>query len=76
MARMGDLNLYSSDDDQFAQQYTIAQIIRHPDHTFKFRYNDLALMKLEKDIKYVFPVFSFGDPLGLNPQYQFYFVVR
>jgi secreted trypsin-like serine protease len=52
-ARMGDLNLYSSDDDKTAQQYKIVEIIRHPDHSFRKRYNDLALMRIEKAVKCV-----------------------
>lgn len=43
---MGDINLYNKEDDKYAQEFKIAQIIRHPEYKFSARYNDIALMKL------------------------------
>lgn len=50
VARMGDLNIYSDEDDKFAQQRNIVKIIRHPQHRYSARYYDVALMKLDKNI--------------------------
>uniref|UniRef100_A0A182Q8N9 Peptidase S1 domain-containing protein n=1 Tax=Anopheles farauti TaxID=69004 RepID=A0A182Q8N9_9DIPT len=48
VVRLGDINLYDTSDDQFAQQLKIVEIIRHPEHRFSSRYHDLALLRLEK----------------------------
>lgn len=45
--RLGDLDLYSAEDDRYAQQFGIAQIIRHPEHKFAASYHDVALLKLD-----------------------------
>uniref|UniRef100_A0A182YF60 Peptidase S1 domain-containing protein n=1 Tax=Anopheles stephensi TaxID=30069 RepID=A0A182YF60_ANOST len=50
VARMGDLNIYSDEDDEFPQQLRIVKIIRHQQHRFSAKYYDVALMKLEKNI--------------------------
>ncbi|XP_055546316.1 serine protease snake-like [Wyeomyia smithii] len=48
--RFGDLNIYSSDDDEYAQQLKIIEVIRHPEHRYAAQYHDIALMKLEKNV--------------------------
>ncbi|XP_053692138.1 uncharacterized protein LOC128740603 [Sabethes cyaneus] len=48
--RFGDLNIYSSDDDEYAQQLNIIDVIRHPDHRYVAQYHDIALLKLEKNV--------------------------
>ncbi|XP_053678187.1 uncharacterized protein LOC128728581 [Anopheles nili] len=50
VARMGDLNIYSDEDDEFPQQIRIVKIIRHPEHHFSSLYYDVALLQLEKNI--------------------------
>uniref|UniRef100_A0A182PE76 Peptidase S1 domain-containing protein n=1 Tax=Anopheles epiroticus TaxID=199890 RepID=A0A182PE76_9DIPT len=50
VVRFGDLNLYNDTDDQFAQQYRIVEIIRHPEHRFSAKYHDIALIRLEKSV--------------------------
>lgn len=50
VVRFGDLNLYNATDDQFAQQYKIAEILRHPEHRFSAKYHDIALIKLEQRV--------------------------
>ncbi|XP_050079618.1 uncharacterized protein LOC126567441 [Anopheles maculipalpis] len=50
VARMGDLNIYSDEDDEFPQQLRIVKIIRHQQHRFSAKYYDVALMQLEKNI--------------------------
>uniref|UniRef100_A0A182PJK4 Peptidase S1 domain-containing protein n=1 Tax=Anopheles epiroticus TaxID=199890 RepID=A0A182PJK4_9DIPT len=50
VVRFGDLNIYSDEDDTYAQQIKIVNIMRHPEYSFRLRYYDIALMKLEHDI--------------------------
>uniref|UniRef100_A0A1Q3FJF4 Putative trypsin-like serine protease n=1 Tax=Culex tarsalis TaxID=7177 RepID=A0A1Q3FJF4_CULTA len=50
VVRLGDLNLYSADDDQYAQQFRIAAIVRHPEHRFASSYHDIALLKLDRNV--------------------------
>lgn len=50
VVRFGDLNIYSDEDDRYAQQLTIVSIIRHPKYSFSARYYDIALMKLEHNV--------------------------
>uniref|UniRef100_A0A182IJN5 Uncharacterized protein n=1 Tax=Anopheles atroparvus TaxID=41427 RepID=A0A182IJN5_ANOAO len=52
VARFGDLNLYKDDDDQYAQQRKIVEIIRHPDYRFSRKYHDIALMRLETKVSF------------------------
>lgn len=49
--RFGDLNLETDDDDEYAQQYKIIQIFRHPLHRFGVKYHDIALLKLESSVR-------------------------
>uniref|UniRef100_A0A182YCG0 Peptidase S1 domain-containing protein n=1 Tax=Anopheles stephensi TaxID=30069 RepID=A0A182YCG0_ANOST len=49
-ARFGDINIISDDDDDFAQELKIIDIIRHPKHRFSSNYYDIALMKLERNV--------------------------
>ncbi|XP_055595530.1 transmembrane protease serine 9-like [Uranotaenia lowii] len=50
VVRAGDLDLYSTKDDRFAQQLAIKEIIRHPEFNFNSAYHDLALIKLAKPV--------------------------
>lgn len=50
VTRFGDLNLFDDGDNEYAQQRKIVEIIRHPDHKFSVRYDDIALMRLEKGV--------------------------
>uniref|UniRef100_A0A182FUI2 Peptidase S1 domain-containing protein n=1 Tax=Anopheles albimanus TaxID=7167 RepID=A0A182FUI2_ANOAL len=50
VARFGDLNIYSDEDDDYAQQLRIVEVIRHPQHRYSARYYDVALMRLERNI--------------------------
>ncbi|XP_053692144.1 uncharacterized protein LOC128740608 [Sabethes cyaneus] len=50
VVRLGDIDILSDKDDQFAQQLKIVQIFRHPDYKFSLSYNDIALLKLEKTV--------------------------
>uniref|UniRef100_A0A182WR33 Peptidase S1 domain-containing protein n=1 Tax=Anopheles minimus TaxID=112268 RepID=A0A182WR33_9DIPT len=50
VVRFGDLNIQSADDDTYAQQLAIVNIIRHPKYVFSARYYDIALLQLEHNI--------------------------
>uniref|UniRef100_A0A182S917 Peptidase S1 domain-containing protein n=1 Tax=Anopheles maculatus TaxID=74869 RepID=A0A182S917_9DIPT len=50
VVRFGDLNIYSAEDDTYAQQFTIVNIFRHPKYAFSGKYNDIALLQLERNI--------------------------
>ncbi|XP_058056805.1 uncharacterized protein LOC131208172 [Anopheles bellator] len=50
VVRFGDINLYNDTDDAYAQQFNIAEVIRHPQHRYSAKYHDIALLKLEKHI--------------------------
>uniref|UniRef100_A0A182YDP9 Uncharacterized protein n=1 Tax=Anopheles stephensi TaxID=30069 RepID=A0A182YDP9_ANOST len=47
LVRFGDVNLASAIDDEYAQQYEILRIVRHPQHRFSRKYFDLALVELD-----------------------------
>ncbi|XP_050082253.1 uncharacterized protein LOC126569312 [Anopheles aquasalis] len=49
--RLGDVNLASSDDDEYAQQFEIMRIIRHPNHRYSRKYFDLALVELNDTVR-------------------------
>ncbi|KAF3423540.1 hypothetical protein E2986_00044 [Frieseomelitta varia] len=50
--RLGDLNLKRTDDDARPQDLQIVQRIRHPKYSIRYSYHDIALFKLEKDVKF------------------------
>uniref|UniRef100_A0A1S4H878 Peptidase S1 domain-containing protein n=2 Tax=gambiae species complex TaxID=44542 RepID=A0A1S4H878_ANOGA len=55
---MGDLNIYSNADNEYAQELKIVDVIRHPNYKFTSSYYDIALMKLERNVsvtRYVIP---------------------
>lgn len=67
---MGDLNLFSAEDDEFSQHIKIAKIIKHPEYKFSSKYYDIALVKLERLAKVnyaVIPACLFRDD---NAQYD------
>lgn len=51
--RLGDRNPFTTVDDDIAQQYSIEQIVRHPDYKSSTSYFDIALFRLNKAIKYI-----------------------
>uniref|UniRef100_A0A4Y0BQ48 Peptidase S1 domain-containing protein n=2 Tax=Anopheles funestus TaxID=62324 RepID=A0A4Y0BQ48_ANOFN len=48
--RLGDTDLGSTDDDEFAQQVAIEQITKHPQYRQSRRYYDIALIELAKNV--------------------------
>lgn len=53
VVRFGDLDIFSTVGDEYAQQFKIAEIIRHPSHRFNGHYHDVALLRLEKSVTWV-----------------------
>jgi Trypsin len=51
IVRLGDNNLYSPDDDMYAQQFTIKSIISHPNYKSSSKYDDVALFLLSDDVE-------------------------
>lgn len=49
--KLGDLNVKDNDDDRTSQQFNIQEIIKRPDYSVNSRYNDIALLKLDKPAK-------------------------
>ncbi|XP_055643808.1 uncharacterized protein LOC129780000 [Toxorhynchites rutilus septentrionalis] len=48
--RFGDLNIETTEGDEYAQQLKIVAIFRHPQHRFASHYHDIALLKLEHNV--------------------------
>ncbi|XP_062547731.1 uncharacterized protein LOC134213124 isoform X2 [Armigeres subalbatus] len=51
VVRFGDLDIFSTAGDEFAQQIKIEEIIRHTGHRFASHYNDVALLRLERSVQ-------------------------
>lgn len=49
---LGELDLASNDDDAQPNQFDIAERIKHPDYTNRFKYNDIALIRLDASVKF------------------------
>lgn len=48
--RFGDVDLNSNDDDNFVQQFGVAEIIVHPDYDAATHANDIALIKIAGNV--------------------------
>lgn len=51
-ARLGDLNLVLDTDDAAPENFQIVERIRHPGYKPPNRYHDIALLKLERPVKF------------------------
>ncbi|KAB0801689.1 hypothetical protein PPYR_03875 [Photinus pyralis] len=49
--RIGELQLDTNRDDAQIQDFTISQLIRHPDYKPPSQYNDIALLKLNRKVR-------------------------
>lgn len=49
---LGELDYASDDDDAAPLQFNIVERIRHPNYTGKFKYNDIALLRLESTVPF------------------------
>jgi len=61
-ARLGDLDLVSKSDFSDPADYKIVQHVIHPDYKPRERYNDIALFRLETNVKFS----SYVKPICLN----------
>lgn len=50
--RLGDLILYSNNDNSKHKDYKISRIITHPEYQYPLKYNDIALLKLETKVEF------------------------
>lgn len=50
--RLGDLNLLETTDDQYADNFEISEKIVHPEYSRATHYNDIALIKLNNQVKF------------------------
>ncbi|CAI6366493.1 unnamed protein product [Macrosiphum euphorbiae] len=51
-ARLGDLNIYSEPDDARPVDYKIVERVVHPNYNSTYVYNDIALFRLEEEVKF------------------------
>ena len=49
---MGDLNLRKNDDDARPENFEVVERIRHPGYKAPSVYNDIAILKLNKDVTF------------------------
>jgi hypothetical protein len=50
VARLGDINLKSTVDDEFVQQKRIVRVTPHPDYRYGSNYHDIAVILVDSDI--------------------------
>ncbi|XP_017769950.1 PREDICTED: uncharacterized protein LOC108557798 [Nicrophorus vespilloides] len=71
--RLGDLNLVVDTDDADPQNFQVANVFKHPNYKFPYRYNDIALIELNQTAKetyYVHIACLNTDP-SINPEEGF-----
>lgn len=57
--RLGDLNYELTNDDAGPEDFGVAQVINHPEYQPPQQYNDISLLKLDRDVmfnKYIRPI--------------------
>jgi len=52
IARLGDLNLKDPNDGARPVNYLVVDIFRHPDYKPPAKYNDIALLKLDRPVEF------------------------
>lgn len=52
IARLGGLNLKASNEGVQPINYLVVEIIRHPDYKAPAKYNDIALLKLDRHVEF------------------------
>lgn len=52
IVRLGDQNLKRTDDDSPTRDYGVVRVIRHPDYKPSSKYNDIALIELDRDVPF------------------------
>lgn len=51
VVRIGDLNLNDGNDNENVQEYSVKEIIVHPNYTSRLHYNDIALVQLNDSVR-------------------------
>lgn len=49
---MGDLNLEKTNDGANPIEFLVDEIFKHPDYVSTSKYNDIALLRLDKKVKF------------------------
>lgn len=52
MVRLGELNYETDADDARPEDFNITQIFVHPNYTRSTIYNNIALLRLDRDVKF------------------------
>ena len=52
MVRLGEYNLKRNDDGAHPVDYSIKEIIKHPDYKPPSKYNDIALLRLSRRVNF------------------------
>uniref|UniRef100_U5ESE3 Putative trypsin-like serine protease n=1 Tax=Corethrella appendiculata TaxID=1370023 RepID=U5ESE3_9DIPT len=50
VARLGELSLNSTEDEAFPEDFKVIETIPHPEYKASVRYNDIALLKLDRKV--------------------------
>lgn len=50
VVRIGDKNLKSDKDGAKQQEFSVKRVFVHPDYRARFKYNDVALMQLNREV--------------------------
>lgn len=69
--RLGDYDLVETNDYASPETFRVAEIISHPDFSGMGFYNDVALLKLERDVEYNRFISPICLPTGRNKQNTF-----
>lgn len=64
--RLGDLDLDSEDDDAMPQDFKVIDRISHPEHKLSSKYNDIALLKLDRKAQFT----KFVHPACLYTEHE------
>jgi hypothetical protein len=52
IARLGDLNLKLTNDGAQPVNYLVEEVIQHPQYKPPAKYNDVALLKLDREVEF------------------------
>ncbi|KAB0801690.1 hypothetical protein PPYR_03881 [Photinus pyralis] len=64
--RLGDVKLFSNSGDENVQDFTISQLIRHPDFKPPSNYHDIGLVKLNRKVN----LNSYARPACLHTNFE------
>uniref|UniRef100_A0A8D8Y7M4 Serine protease snake n=1 Tax=Cacopsylla melanoneura TaxID=428564 RepID=A0A8D8Y7M4_9HEMI len=68
--RLGELNLVRNDDGANPENYKVVQVYAHPDYSSSKKYNDIALLRLDRSVEFTDNVrpacLHNGETIGIN----------